>query len=42
MKKILLLLLNALLLAGALSIPTTLKADGNPGPSCLPNQVCKP
>ena len=42
MKKILLILVNTLLLAGALSMPTILKADGDPGPSCPPNQLCKP
>ncbi|HMH02192.1 MAG TPA: hypothetical protein VK555_12295 [Terriglobales bacterium] len=42
MKKILLILINTLLLAGALSMPTILKADGDPQPSCPPHQLCKP
>jgi len=41
-KKILLTLFDILLLAGALSMPTILKADGDPGPSCPPPRVCKP
>lgn len=41
MKK-LLVLLAALLLAGALSSPIQVKADGDPRPQCPPNQMCKP
>jgi len=41
-KKILLILANTLLLAGALSIPTILKADGTPNPSCPTKTICKP
>ena len=42
MKKFLLILVNTLLLVGALSMPTILKADGDPKPGCPPNQMCKP
>jgi len=41
-KKLLLLLTGALLIAGALSNPITLKADGGPKPQCFPGQMCKP
>jgi uncharacterized lipoprotein YajG len=41
-KKILLILVNTLLLVGALSMPTTLKADGTPNPSCPTKDLCKP
>jgi hypothetical protein len=41
-KKILLFLTGVLLLAGALSSPIQVKADGDPRPNCPPGQTCKP
>jgi hypothetical protein len=42
-KQFLLLLIGGLLLAGALSSPIHLNADGGPGPQCPPNTpACKP
>jgi hypothetical protein len=42
-KRLLLILATALLLTGALSNPTILKADGGPGPNCSPDgRMCKP
>jgi len=39
-KTILLILANTLLLAAVLSIPTVLKADGTPNPSCPTKTIC--
>jgi len=41
-KRFFLLLAGALLLAGTLTNPITLNADGGPKPQCPPQQVCKP
>jgi hypothetical protein len=41
-KKIWLYLLGAVLLAGALTNPPKMLADGNPQPQCQSGQMCKP
>lgn len=42
MKKLFLLLTGVLLLAGALSAPVHVQADGGSRPQCPPDQICKP
>jgi hypothetical protein len=42
MKRFLLLLVGALLLAGTLSNSIHVLADGNPNPQCPPQKICKP
>jgi len=41
-KRLWLFFLGAVLLAGALSSPIQLAADGGPAPQCPPGQTCKP
>jgi hypothetical protein len=40
--RIILILAAAVMLLGSLSIPTIVRADGNPNPNCNPGQFCKP
>ncbi len=40
--RLLLALATAAVLFGMLTTPTTLRADGDPKPSCQPGQMCKP
>ena len=42
MKRLVLLFVGALLLAGALSSPIQVSADGGPMPQCPPEKTCKP
>lgn len=42
MKRFLLFLAGILLIAGTLSTPIQVKADGGPRPQCMPGETCKP
>jgi hypothetical protein len=41
-RRLLLVLATAAVLFGMLSTPTTLRADGDPKPTCPSGSVCKP